>query len=209
MKNPRFLLLLTLFSLYCKVSNTEDVSTDTETYPAFCRSSKCPKYQLVKTYEKFEHRIYDATNWATTYLELDFFGIGMAKSFKRLHDYINGKNSEGLKLKMAVPVRVQVSLKDNSTSNATMSFFLPPAVVTPPSPLNPDVYIESFHNMSVYVKTFGGYALNFHYEKHSKKLEQELLALDLPYNNTYGIAAGYNDPLIVFNRHNEVWFTAL
>ncbi|KAE8601187.1 hypothetical protein XENTR_v10013573 [Xenopus tropicalis] len=209
MKNLVALLLLSLLYLHGTTSLAEDINSDAETLPAFCTSYKCPRYQLIKKYEKFEHRIYNATNWVTTSLKLDFLGIGLAKSFKRLLDYINGKNSEGLVMKMTVPVRIKVPRSDILSTNATMSFFVPPAVDTLPTPLNPDIYVEQLPEISVYVRSFGGYALNSDYEKQAKILVEELEALELSYNSSYGTAAGYNDPLTFFNRHNEVWYMAL
>ncbi|OCT77765.1 heme-binding protein 2-like [Xenopus laevis] len=209
MKNLVALIVLSLLSLHCTAAQAEDINLDPEKLPAFCTSYKCPRYQLVRKYEKFEHRIYNATNWVTTSLELDFLGIGLVKSFKRLLDYINGQNSEGLEMKMTVPVRIKVPMSDILSTNATMSFFVPPAVVTPPTPLNPAVYVEKLPEISVYVRSFGGYALNSEYEKQAKILVKELVALELPFDNSYGTAAGYNDPLTFFNRHNEVWYMAM
>lgn len=60
-----------------------------------------------------------------------------------------------------------------------------------------------------FCRSFGGYALKSDYEKESKALTEELTALGLAYDVNFGIAAGYNDPLTFFNRHNEVWFRSL
>ncbi|NP_001108278.1 uncharacterized protein LOC100137667 precursor [Xenopus laevis] len=209
MKNLVALLLLSLLSLHGTPSQADDINSDAENLPVFCTRYKCPRFQLVKKYEKFEHRIYNATNWVTTSLKLDFFGIGLAKSFKRLLNYINKQNSEDLVINMTVPVRIKVPQSDISSTNATISLFLPPAVVTPPAPLNPAVYLEKLPEISVYVRSFGGYALNSDYEKQAKILAKELEALELPFENSYGTAAGYSDPLTFFNRHNEVWYIAL
>ncbi|XP_068135682.1 heme-binding protein 2-like isoform X2 [Hyperolius riggenbachi] len=153
----------------------------------------------------FELRQYDTTQWVTTYLELDGLGLGIMKSFKRLYNYINGDNSEGLSLEMNVPVRVTVPLH-GSTNNATISLFLPRALSTPPKPKNPTLVLESFPPTSFYVRCFGGYALKSDFEKQSKVLAEALTSLGLPFEEEYGMAAAYNDPLTFFKRHNEVWF---
>lgn len=58
-------------------------------------------------------------------------------------------------------------------------------------------------------RSFSGYAVNSDYEKHSKALTEELTALGLAFDNQFGMAAAYNDPLTFFKRHNEVWLKSL
>ncbi|KAM4772183.1 heme-binding protein 2-like [Rhinophrynus dorsalis] len=207
--NPRWLVLLSLLSFCSSVVAGEEKASDGDKYPRFCRNHKCPKYQLVKKYDTFEHRIYEASNWVTTTLELDFLGLGIATSFRHLFEYISGKNSEGMEIKMTVPVRIQVPSKNASFANATMSLFVPPTVANPPTPKNPAVYLEHFPPKSVYVKTFGGYALKSDFEKMAKVLEKDLVAQGKPFDDSYGTAAAYNDPFTFFDRHNEVWYTVL
>ncbi|CAH2253183.1 Hypothetical predicted protein [Pelobates cultripes] len=202
----RSLLVLSLLCVWGAV-RAEDTS-DGYKAPEFCRKSECPKYQLVKKYDTFELRAYEATKWITTPLEVDVFGIGIYKSFRRLSDYINGENSEGLTIKMTVPVRIYIPFITPPAKNATMSLFVPSALENPPLPKSTDVHLESFPPISVYVKSFGGYAMNSDYEKKAKILSKELTDLALQFDNTFGTAAAYNDPLTFFKRHNEVWFTA-
>lgn len=200
------LLLLSVLSLYGTAVLAEENSLDG--YPPFCGNYECPKYQVLKRYNTFELRRYDSTHWVTTQLDTDMFGLGIMKSFRRLFNYIDGENTEGVSIKMTVPVRVFVPLLDPSI-NATMSFFVPTSIVSPPAPQNPSLYLESYPPTSFYVRSFGGYALKSDYEKESKALSEELDALGLAYDVNFGIAAGYNDPLTFFNRHNEVWFRSL
>ncbi|KAG8542131.1 hypothetical protein GDO81_027388, partial [Engystomops pustulosus] len=156
----------------------------------------------------FELRTYDGANWVTTQLEADMFGLGIMKSFKRLFNYISGENVAGISIKMSVPVRAIVPLHDPSI-NATMSFFVPTSVGNPPAPKDPSLHLENYPPTSYYVRSFGGYALKSDYEKQAKALLEELDALGLAYDGNFGIAAGYNDPLTFFKRHNEVWFRSL
>lgn len=200
------LLLLSVLSLYGTAVLAEKNSVDG--FPSFCGSYKCPKYQVLKRYNTFELRRYDSTHWVTTQLDTDMFGLGIMKSFKRLFNYISGQNTEGVSIKMTVPVRVFMPLLDPSI-NATISFFVPTSIVNPPTPKDPSLYLESYPPTAYYVRSFGGYALKSDYEKESKALTEELTALGLAYDVNFGIAAGYNDPLTFFNRHNEVWFKSL
>ncbi|XP_056419354.1 heme-binding protein 2-like [Hyla sarda] len=201
-----YLLFLSLLSLYGTAVLAEKNSV--EGFPPFCGNYECPKYQVVKRYNTFELRSYESTLWVTTQLDTDVFGLGIMKSFKRLFNYISGQNTEGISIKMTVPVRSTVPLF-NPTINATMSFFMPTIIVNPPAPKDPSLHLESYGPTSYYVRSFSGYALKSDYEKESKALSEELNALGLAYDANFGIAAGYNDPLTFFNRHNEVWFRSL
>ncbi|XP_075059920.1 heme-binding protein 2-like [Mixophyes fleayi] len=200
------LLLLSLLSLYGAAALAEGNSADG--YPPFCGNYECPKYDVLKKYNTFELRRYYMSRWVTTQLETDMFGFGIMKSFKRLLNYINGQNDQGISMKMNVPVRVSVPLLD-TTANATMSFFLPMALTNLPNPKDPSLFLESYPETHYYVKSFGGYALKSDYEKKSKALSEELQALGLSYDVNIGTAAAYNDPLTFFSRHNEVWFRSL
>ncbi|XP_063774224.1 heme-binding protein 2-like [Pseudophryne corroboree] len=200
------LLLLSLLSLYGTAVLAEENSVDG--FPSFCGSYQCPKYQVLKNYNTFELRRYDMTRWVTTQLDNDVFGFGIIKSVKRLFNYINGVNKQGVSIKMTVPVRVSVPLND-PTSNATISFFLPLTLVDPPQPNDPSVFLESYPETHYFVRSFSGYALTSNYEKKSKALSEELDYLAINYDVNVGIAAAYNDPLVFFNRHNEVWFRSL
>ncbi|KAM9317176.1 heme-binding protein 2-like [Gastrophryne carolinensis] len=200
------LLVLSLASLSGIKALAEE--NKIERFPRFCGSYECPTYQVLKRYNTFELRRYDSTRWVTTYLDSGTLGLGIMKSFKRLFKYINGENSEGISIKMNVPVRVTVPLTD-PTANATISLFMPMALLNPPAPTDSSLVLESFGPTSYFVRSFGGYALKSDFEKHSKALSEELTALGLAYDEQLGMAAAYNDPLTFFNRHNEVWFRSL
>ncbi|XP_044146335.1 heme-binding protein 2-like isoform X1 [Bufo gargarizans] len=131
----------------------------------------------------------------------------MVTSFNRLFGYINGNNAEGLKMSMTVPVMVYMPLKP-PTENATMSLFVPHEVKYPAKPRDPEVYLEPLPAASVYVKTFGGYALNTMYAEQAKALAEKLRILGLQFDDTYFIYARYDAPFQIFNRHNEVWYMA-
>ncbi|XP_073484091.1 heme-binding protein 2-like [Aquarana catesbeiana] len=176
--------------------------------PKFCGQLDCPIYRLVKQYDKFEHRDYEATRWVRTPLENDFFGLGMVKSFRRLYKYITGSNAEEMKINMTVPVVIYKPRNQPPAGNSTMSFFVPHEVQDPPQPTDPDVYLSDSPAKSVYVRSFGGYALDSAYSKEAEVLAEELRALGLEFNDSFYLRSGYNDPFTVYDRHNEVWFVA-
>ncbi|KAM9315384.1 heme-binding protein 2-like [Gastrophryne carolinensis] len=196
----RTLLLLTLLLAVLGASQAGNEK------PSFCGNNDCPVYQVVKKYENFEHRMYEESRWVTTPMEQDYFGFEMVKSFRRLFKYITGNNAEGLKINMTVPVLIYVPGKQSPDDNSTMSFFVPPELQNPPQPLDPNVYLESSPRVSFFVKSFGGYALEYQYSKQASRLAEELHTLGLAFDDTFFIRAGYNDPFTLINRHNEVWY---
>ncbi|XP_040285617.1 heme-binding protein 2-like [Bufo bufo] len=200
-------LLLGLLSVLGIAVQASDVSSQNK-LPPFCGHYDCPKYRLVKQYFDFELRQYEATHWVTTPLDMYIFDMGMVTSFNRLFKYISGDNAEGLKMSMTVPVVMYLPLELPSTKNATMSFFVLHAVENPPRPTDPEVYLDTYPAASVYVKSFGGYALNEAYAEQAKALAESLRILGLQFDDTYFIRAGYNSPFDFFNRHNEVWYMA-
>ncbi|XP_044130419.1 heme-binding protein 2-like [Bufo gargarizans] len=200
-------LLLGLLSVLGIAVQASDVSSQNQ-LPPFCHNYDCPKYWLVKQYADFELRRYEETQWVTTSLKQDAFNIGMVTSFSRLFRYINGKNAEGLKMNMTVPVMVYMPLKQPLAGSATMSFFVSHEVKKPPTPTDPEVYLDTYPAVSLYVKTFGGYASTAMYVEQAKALAQNLAALGLQFDYTYFVRAGYYSPLDFFGRHNEVWYMA-
>ncbi|KAM4695535.1 heme-binding protein 2-like [Discoglossus pictus] len=199
-------LVLGLFALYGNVALAEEDSEVSQS-PLFCRQRECPKYQVLKKYETFELRLYEESRWVTTPMDEDYFGLGMVKSFRRLFKYISGKNSQGIKIPMTVPVAIYYPLKQPSETNATMSFFVP-STLNPPSPTDQAIYLQSLPQKSIYVKSFSGYAVQSDYKKKAKALAEELAALGLSFDDSSYTSAGYNDPFTLFDRHNEVWVAA-
>ncbi|OCT79800.1 heme-binding protein 2 [Xenopus laevis] len=207
MNNMGPLLLLSFLSLSGTTVRAEEGASTNGEFPEFCGKQECPKFRLVQKYDSFELRAYEGTQWVTTEMNDGFLGFGMVTSFRRLFNYISGKNSQGLKIEMTVPVLIQYPLKD-TRRNATMSFFLSPSLVNPPQPQDPAVYLENTPPVSVYVLSFGGYALDYDYKKKAKALAEKLGKQGLSFDDSVRTTAGYNDPFTLLNRHNEVWYKA-
>ncbi|XP_068088335.1 heme-binding protein 2-like [Hyperolius riggenbachi] len=201
-----FLSLLVIFGITAAAEQESD-GVDWDQKPPFCGKLDCPKYEVIKQYDDFELRLYEETTMATTPLTMDMFGFGLVKSFRRLFNYIDGKNSEGQKINMTVPVVIHAPLAPED-GNATMSFYLPPVLENPPIPSDENVKVEKAPKVSYYVRSFGGYALYFTYIKHAKALAEDLRANGLAFDDSYYHRVGYNDPFTFVDRHNEVWYVA-
>ncbi|XP_073413832.1 heme-binding protein 2-like [Dendrobates tinctorius] len=199
--------LICLFGIAVAEEQAFNVSSGSH-LPSFCRTSDCPKYQLVKKYDNFELRQYEETRWVRTSLKQDVFGLEMVASFQRLYKYIRGNNAEEWKTNMTLPVVIYIPLKQPPADNSTMSLFVPHEVENPPEPTNTDVYLDTVPPASIYVKTLGGYALQFTYNKQAKALVEELRTLGLQFDDSYFVRVGYNPPYEFVDRHIEVWYMA-
>ena len=65
-----------------------------------------------------------------------------SKAFRKLFNYIDGQNSEGIKIPMTTPVTEKIFLSD-AGSNFTMSFYIPSNLQNnPPLPKDSTIFIE-------------------------------------------------------------------
>ncbi|XP_072259175.1 heme-binding protein 2-like [Pyxicephalus adspersus] len=206
----KYLLLISLLLVLGTSEATEKEPELSNGYqkPAFCQKADCPKYEVEKQYDNFELRAYEAIRWVRTPLESDFFGLEMVKSFRRLFKYITGSNVEEMKIDMTVPVVIYVPLNQPPAGNSTMSFFVPHEVENAPQPTDPKVYLDNSPALNVYVRSFGGYALDPTFFKEAQFLAEQLRALGLEFEDSFYLRSGYNDPFTLLNRHNEVWVIA-
>jgi len=153
-----------------------------------------------------------------------------SEMFKQLFKYISGVNDRGEEINMTRPVTTlhHVERKDylGNVEIQEMCFYLPEAyqpqhqhedagpsprhiALAPPKPLeNSKVFIHTRPEMEVYVRTFGGYAINQDtWESHKKALQDDLIGKS--YDDNEYFTVGYNSPMHLFNRRNEVWIQCL
>ncbi|XP_069463635.1 heme-binding protein 2-like [Ambystoma mexicanum] len=198
--------LLLLYVVSSSSSKPDDTGHGS---PRFCRSRDCPKYELVKQYSTFEERHYEASRWVSTDIGMESYSSAIMHGFWRLFHYISGKNAEGKKIPMTVPVLVHVLPDGKGLSpNITMSFFVPFAEEKPPTPNDTALYLTSLPVQTVYVKSFGGFAFKSDYIDKAKSLSEELKALGKAFKEDSFLTAGYDAPFMLINRHNEVWYIA-
>ncbi|XP_069810476.1 heme-binding protein 2-like [Dendropsophus ebraccatus] len=185
-------------------AQASDVS-DHNQRPVFCGDNDCPKYQLVKQYEGFEHRKYDATQWISTSVLAGKQSINIG--FWNIFQYFNGSNSAGLKMKPTVPLVIMVP--GNQTVNLTMSAFLSESLKNPPKPLKSTLSLHKYPEASLYVRSFGGFASKEDFATHISALAEELTTLDLPFDDSFVACNIYDPPEKRSDRHNEVWLLAI
>ncbi|XP_051560811.1 heme-binding protein 2 [Myxocyprinus asiaticus] len=174
-----------------------------------CNSQECLQFELLCRTEDYEVRRYSATRWISTDAEAYFLGVGAAMAFRRLYHYISGDNKEGVKFELTAPVLVEVPEERKMWEPAiyTLSFLLPSAYQErPPTPTNDKLYFSDMPDMDVYVRCYGGWMLSITSQLHAHLLTKALLRANAQYNHTHHYAVGYDSPLKLLNRHNEVWY---
>jgi len=170
--------------------------------PWFCKNDiDCPVFTVVSQNREYEIRTYKQAKWVTT-TNRDGFGT--------LFDYISGENEGGVKVDMTAPVKSKVDPRSWQKSTMTTSFYIPEKYQqdeAPPRPTRPDVYLETLPEVTVYVRSFSGYASTEDYTRQATMLAEAIGDSSL-YIQDYYFKNGYDSPFQPFNRHNEVWFVA-
>uniref|UniRef100_A0A8C5MFR5 Heme-binding protein 2 n=1 Tax=Leptobrachium leishanense TaxID=445787 RepID=A0A8C5MFR5_9ANUR len=198
-------LVLSLLCLYGTAAIAEAGTSGSFKAPAFCGKYKCPEYKVAMNYETFELRVYEPAQWITTTVSKEKNSLEKLSSFRRLLEYMKGSNSENKMIEMTIPTVEYVPI-NNPSVNETMSFYLPATLTNPPQPTDPKLFLTRSNKKSLYVKSFGGFAIEHEYIKQAKLLEKELLQRGIPFVNSAIQRASYNYPSVRSNRHNEVWY---
>ena len=168
-------------------------------------------YTVLKEHQGWEEREFPATKWIST----EVFSISVHDSeesraaFYRLFDYIDGQNSEGMKIPMTAPVsrRIIAGEGPNCESNFTMSFFIPSDLQeNPPLPLDSTVYIEERAAFKVAAKRFGGFPTSdIEFAIQAAELYELAFNEGLELTDVPLWTAVYDGPNVIINRRNEVW----
>nr|XP_046228725.1 uncharacterized protein soul5l [Scatophagus argus] len=203
-----FVSVLALLALMVSAEGSVGPSSNT----SFCTESKeCLEYELVCKTDEYEVRHYSPTRWVSTDAEAYFMGVGAAMAFRRLFQYITGANEGGIQMEMTAPVLVKIPEETKMWEPAvyTLNFPLPAAYQDkPPAPTNDKLYFTEMPEMDVYVRSYGGWMLSVTSRLHAHLLTKELERVRASYNHSYHYGVGYDSPLKLLNRHNEVWYVA-
>ncbi|CAH1790815.1 unnamed protein product [Owenia fusiformis] len=179
--------------------------------PSFCNRLDCPKFKVLRTTDEYEVREYEESRWASTDVYDMDFNRARSIGFNRLFMYISGDNAANSKIPMTAPVLTTIIPGQGPAceSNFTTSFYQPFNMQKSggPAPTDTNAYLSVLPKVTMYVRSFSGYASEEDFLNQAGKLaaainNPEAFRSDLYYT------AGYDSPFKFLNRHNEILFRA-
>merc|ERR1711878_51082 len=132
-----------------------------------------------------------------------------SKMFMKLFRYIAGVNKDSQEIEMTVPVWSKMVLsQDAGKITKDMCFYITKEFQSnPPEPVDPEVKIVKSKERIVFVKQFGGCAMQDSvWMKEADKFRSELSERSNEVDLSYFWTAGYDSPMKFWNRRNEVAF---
>ena len=154
-------------------------------------------YEVVSKNEKYEIRKYSDR------LAVETMTSGIDSNFRKLFNYISGRNDTEEKIKMTTPV-TQVE----KNGNMSMQFYLPSKFNSSnaPNPSREDVKIVKIEGGYYAVLRYSGRASDGNFIKHKEILEKELEKNNISILSP-PIRATYDSPFTLpMNRRNEAMF---
>jgi hypothetical protein len=157
------------------------------------------KYQVVKTYDRFEIRKYESAIFSSVKLNSKGYKETSSSGFRVLAGYIFGDNEKNEKIAMTSPVVMELG------DTAKMSFMVPNgySIENLPNPGNDKIVFEKQEEKIVAAIRFDGWASDEKIELYKSILFQELAKEKLEHSDIITFL-GYNPPFDLINRRNEV-----
>jgi len=156
-------------------------------------------FTIIDSYETIEIRQYEASLFTSVQMPSNNYRKTSSKGFSVLAGYIFGGNDKEEKIAMTSPVAM--SLKDSTT----MLFLVPKKYTRDNLPVPNDSSIEfkDVPEKKVAAISFGGWANDSKIASFKKKLIDVLESKGIQYTDNFYFL-GYNAPMEVFNRKNEI-----
>ena len=156
-------------------------------------------FTIIDSYETIEIRQYEASLFTSVQMSSNNYRKTSSKGFSVLAGYIFGGNDKEEKIAMTSPVAM--SLKDSTT----MLFLVPKKYTRDNLPVPNDSRIEFkvIPEKKVAAISFGGWANDSKIASFKKKLIDVLNSKGIKYTDNFYFL-GYNAPMEVFNRKNEI-----
>ena len=156
-------------------------------------------FTIIDSYETIEIRQYEASLFTSVQMSSNNYRKTSSKGFSVLAGYIFGSNNKEEKIAMTSPVAM--SLKDSTT----MLFLVPKKYTIDNLPVPNDSRIEfkDIPEKRVGAISFGGWANDSKIASFKKKLIDVLNSKGIKYTDNFYFL-GYNAPMEVFNRKNEI-----
>merc|ERR1712045_419194 len=186
-------------------------------------------YQVVAKFNGYEERKYPSVMYACTEMTYDtpddedsgewsletvmkwMKNRPQSKMFMKLFRYIAGVNKESQEIEMTVPVWSKMIVSQDGKITKEMCFYITKEFQSnPPEPVDPEVKLLKSKERVVFVKQFGGYAMQDSvWMKEAEKFRAELSERSNEVDFNYFWTAGYDSPMKFWNRRNEVAFEKL
>jgi hypothetical protein len=173
------------------------------------------KYRVLESSGDFELRQYESSIVAETTVEGDFHEVGN-EGFRRLFDYISGKNRKKQSIPMTAPVSQEASsekipmtapVNQEKVGEAwRITFFMPSTLTmeTLPEPLDPRVKLMKIPGRLMAALSYSGTWSRERYEGKEQRLKELIRQRNLKIEGE-PIFARYNPPFMPwFLRRNEV-----
>jgi len=156
-------------------------------------------YEVLKTYNSFEIRRYEAALFTSIRLNSTSYKQGSSRGFSILANYIFGGNDRKQRIAMTSPVAM--TLEDNMR----VMFMIPHSLERGDMPLPNEKSIDFVKEPEklLAVINFGGWANDKKIAKYKAQLIDTLVKEGIAHENKFFIF-GYNPPYEIFNRRNEV-----
>ena len=160
-------------------------------------ASEEAKYDIIKSTDVYEIRKY------ADRLAVEVVSTTRDNSFRKLFNYISGKNEKNQEIKMTIPVT-----QTEKSGNMTMQFYLPSKFNQDnvPNPSREDVRIVNIEGGYYAVLRYSGRASDGNFIKHKEILEKELKKNNISIISP-PIRATYDSPFTLpMNRRNEAMY---
>ena len=156
-------------------------------------------YKVIKKFEKFEIRKYDAALFSSVKLNKKGYKESSSEGFGILAGYIFGDNEANEKIAVTSPVVMELG------DSSKMMFMVPKkySVKDLPHPENSKIVFEKQEENIMAAIRFDGWADDEKIEKYKTILRNELANEKLNFINKFSFL-GYNPPYEVMNRRNEI-----
>ena len=164
--------------------------------------SKAMAYEEANYEVVFKNEIYEIRKYSDR-LAVETMTSGIDSNFRKLFNYISGRNDTQEKIKMTTPV-TQVE----KNGNMSMQFYLPSKFNSKnvPNPSRDDVKIVNIEGGYYAVLRYSGRASDGNFIKHKEILEKELQKNNISIISP-PIRATYDSPFTLpMNRRNEAMF---
>ena len=156
-------------------------------------------YEVVKKYDKFEIRDYEASLFSYVNLNASTYKEASNQGFRTLAGYIFGYNEKKQKISMTSPVAM------NMDDSISMMFMIPKRYKLEelPKPIDSGIKFKEEPAKTVAAIKFGGWANDKKIEKYKSRLINHLDQEGIKHTHKF-VYLGYNPPYEILNRRNEI-----